>query len=295
MFLNNLIEHNNLFYNTGYILSDDNDNNRIIPTTKPIEINILKTDEHPTLPIPINIIDEHPTLPIPINIIDDKSSDDNNDDNKNDNNDDNKNDKDVNKDDKDVNKDDKDVNKCGKKDIDDDKCNEKIKLDELLKFKNQINNKYFMALLVICLIGALLLIFNAISNKEIVEIEVLNNDSITLIWYILISVIIAILTAHMVYKPYIIDSYLGKRKVLYALIYYELAYVYWATTLFKSRLNRGMALVAAIILLASTFWLGWVCYHIDNNSIYIFLLLLLYTIYLQNYTILVAHNPWSLS
>jgi hypothetical protein len=143
------------------------------------------------------------------------------------------------------------------------------------------------------LIGAIFLIVNAFTNYEIVEIEVYNSMGVTLTWYVVISIIVAILTAHMLYKPYILDSYANQKTVLYALIYYELAYAYWSTTLFKSRLERGLPLVASVILLGTTIWLGWVCYHYDKNTIYIFLILLLYTLYLQIFTIYVSHNPWT--
>ena len=142
------------------------------------------------------------------------------------------------------------------------------------------------------LIGAIFLIVNAFTNYEIVEIEVYNSIGVTLTWYVIISIIVAILTAHMLYKPYILDSYANQKTVLYALIYYELAYAYWSTTLFKSRLERGQALVASVILLGTTIWLGWVCYHFDNNSIFIFLLLLVWCFYLQYYTYNVNLHPW---
>ena len=185
---------------------------------------------------------------------------------------------------------DKKDDKCEKKE--EDECAKQLKLKELLSFNNQLTNKYFLALLVITLIGAIMLILNAFTNYEIVEIEVYNSIGVTLTWYVIISILVAILTAHMLYKPYVLDSYANQKTVLYALIYYELAYVYWSTTLFKSRLERGQALVASVILLGTTIWLGWVCYHYDKNTIYIFLILLLYTLYLQLFTVYVAHNPW---
>ena len=184
---------------------------------------------------------------------------------------------------------DKKEDKCEKKE---DECAKQLKLKELLSFNSQLSNKYFLALLVITLIGAIMLILNAFTNYEIVEIEVYNSIGVTLTWYVIISILVAILTAHMLYKPYVLDSYANQKTVLYALIYYELAYVYWSTTLFKSRLERGQALVASVILLGTTIWLGWVCYHYDKNTIYIFLILLLYTLYLQLFTVYVAHNPW---
>ena len=192
-------------------------------------------------------------------------------------------------DDKKEDKCDKKEDKCEKKE---DECAKQLKLKELLSFNSQLSNKYFLALLVITLIGAIMLILNAFTNYEIVEIEVYNSIGVTLTWYVIISILVAILTAHMLYKPYVLDSYANQKTVLYALIYYELAYVYWSTTLFKSRLERGQALVASVILLGTTIWLGWVCYHYDKNTIYIFLILLLYTLYLQLFTVYVAHNPW---
>ena len=216
-------------------------------------------------------------------------------------------DKDIDKDIKD--KCDKDIDKCDKdikdkcdKDIKDkcdkdikDRCDKDIKeqkLQELLLFNNQINNKYFISILILTIFGALIFIINAYTNKDIVEIEVYYDRGVTLVWYIILGIMFAILTAHMVYKPYILDSYNNGKKVLYALIFYELAYMYWSTTLFKSRVERGLALVASVFLVAATIWLGWVCYHYDKNTIYIFILLLLFSLYLQIFTIYVAHAPW---
>jgi len=194
-------------------------------------------------------------------------------------------------------------NKCDKenkesKDNIENKCDKvntesrEEKLEELLLFNNQLNNKYFKSLLIITLFGALIFIVNAYTNQEILDIEVYYDRGVTLVWYIIFGFICAILTAHMVYKPYILDSYNNGKKVLYALIFYELAYMYWATTLFKSRVERGLALVASVFLVAATIWLGWVCYHYDNNTIYIFIIILLFSLYLQVFTIYVAHAPW---
>lgn len=97
----------------------------------------------------------------------------------------------------------------------------------------------------------------------------------------------------MVYKPYIVDTAHHSNIVLIAVILYELGLVFWSLSLFHSRINRGTAGVAGIALLATTVWLGWVCYHFYPDTIYIFLLLLLWSLYLQDYTFNVDAHPWT--
>ena len=89
----------------------------------------------------------------------------------------------------------------------------------------------------------------------------------------------------MIYRPYIIDAENKSHSVLGALILYELAYMFWALTLFNSRISSAIAGLAGILLLIATVWLGWVCYHLYSTSIYFFILLLLWILYLQNYTL----------
>lgn len=145
----------------------------------------------------------------------------------------------------------------------------------------------------LCLLGAVVFMINAWSNITVVEIETIYGNGISIGWFLVITLLLAVLTAHMVYKPYILDTNNGRSVVMQALIMYIAAQIFWSLALFHSRVNRGTAGLAAVLLLAATVWLGWVCYHFVKDTIFIFLLLLIWCLYLQDYTYNVDAHPWT--
>jgi hypothetical protein len=146
-----------------------------------------------------------------------------------------------------------------------------------------------------CIFGAVVLIANIYSNSDIIDIEVQYGYSITVGWFVVLSLIIAVLSAHMTYKPYVIDRAGGNNVILYALIFYILTYIIWATTLFNSRTNRGVPGLASLFLLATTIWLGWSCYNLYPDTIYIFLILLAWSLFIIEYTFNVESHPWTVA
>jgi len=161
-----------------------------------------------------------------------------------------------------------------------------------LTIKDEVKNPIFAALLVWCLLGAAVFLYSAGSNIEIVNIEVNYGNGISYGWFFVITTLLAILTAHMVYRPYILDRINGSYIIMQAVIIYVVAQMFWGITLFHSRIHRGTAEVGSIFLIAGTVWLGWTCYHLVPESIYIFLLLLIWSFYLMNYTFNVDAHPW---
>lgn len=161
-----------------------------------------------------------------------------------------------------------------------------------LSFDEEIRSKQFGAILIICLAGAAIFMVNAWLNIRIVEIETTYGNGISIGWFLVITMLLAILTAHMVYKPYIIDRANGRSVVIQALIWYVFSQMFWSAVLFHSRSNRTTGGIAGFTLLATTIWLGWTCYNLNKESIYIFLLLLLWALYLQIYTYDVNSHPW---
>lgn len=166
-------------------------------------------------------------------------------------------------------------------------------LDAALTIQGQFQSQIFLAILVLCLAAAVVFMINVYTNSKIVEIEVEAGSGITVTSFLIIAVLAAFLTAYMAYKPYMIDRARGGNIVLYALILYFIFQIFWSLTLFHSRLNRGVPEIAAVIFLAATIWLGWVCYNIVPDSIYIFLLLLAWCFYLVIYTYNVDTHPWT--
>lgn len=161
-----------------------------------------------------------------------------------------------------------------------------------LDWNTQIHSPIFGFLLIITLIGAILLLVNAWVNLQVVDIEVKYSHGITIWAFLAISIVLAILLAHMVYRPYLVDTANGKYNIITALFLYVLAQIFWSTTLFHSRINRGVAGIASIIWFASTVWLGWLCYHFFKDTIFIFMLLLIWNFYIQIYTLNVDAHPW---
>jgi hypothetical protein len=166
-------------------------------------------------------------------------------------------------------------------------------IQKSLTLEGQLTSNIFGAILIFCLIGAFVFIINIYTNQEIVDVEVKYGYGFTVGWFFALSLLGAILLAHMVYKPYILDRANGSSVILYALIFYILAEIFWSTALFHSRINRGVATLAGIFLLAATVWIGWACYHFVKESVYIFLILLIWCFFLQEYTYNVDSHPWT--
>ncbi len=181
------------------------------------------------------------------------------------------------------------------------------KTAQKLRFDAQLSSVEFTALLVFTLIGAIIFIISALINPYIIIIENIRAGGINLYWFIAIELVLAVLTAHMVYKPYLIEkSYRkyddvpvesgfdrGDNYVMIALVLYVLMQIIWAVAMFHTRIEHGYAAVTIILYAITTVWLGWVCYHYDKSSIYIFIILLLWTFYLLLYTIDVTKRKWN--
>lgn len=165
-------------------------------------------------------------------------------------------------------------------------------LEQSLQFETELQSKEFLAILIFTLFGAIIFMLNASVNDAIVTIENRLANGLSMGWFLVINLIAAVLIAHMVYRPYIIERSLGRTTVMIALILYVLAEMFWSLVLFHSRINRGSADLAAVLLLAATVWLGWVCYQYSPNTIFIFILLLAWCFYLIDYTFSVDSHPW---
>lgn len=155
-----------------------------------------------------------------------------------------------------------------------------------------LTSKPFGAILVLCVITAIGFLGSINSNRNIVEIEQKASGGLSLPWFIVISVSAAFLTAFMVYKPYIVDSANDSRVIIHALLYFLIAQLFWSIALFHSRISRGTATFASTIMLAALVWLGWACYNLVPESVYVFLLLLAWCFYLIIYTYNVDAHPW---
>lgn len=156
----------------------------------------------------------------------------------------------------------------------------------------QFSSRDFLYILVFNILTAMILIINLSVNSEVVDIEQKHAYGLPLIWFIILTIITSLITAHMVYFPFVIDRELGNFTVIYALYLYLISQIFWSVTLFFTRTSRSTGAFASFLMLAALVWLGWVCYHYDRNSIYIFLILLIWTFYLQFYTLNVEAHPW---
>lgn len=154
-------------------------------------------------------------------------------------------------------------------------------------------DKYFWALLALCVVGALIFIVNMVTNSDIVVVELSYGNGVSMVWFGVISLVLALLMTFMIFKPYKIDRNSGGNNVLFCLFFYLFAYIFWSTALFHSRVDRGLATTSGFLLLTATVWLGWVCYHFVEWSIFIFLILLAWCIFLQQYTANVDLHKWS--
>jgi hypothetical protein len=168
-------------------------------------------------------------------------------------------------------------------------------VDHVLKFDAQVTNNNFFALLVLFLFGAFVFCAIIIDNQEVVQVEVDFGSGLTVAWFFVLSLIGALLAANMSYKPFIIETYTNKQShiVFYAIILYVLTQTFWALSLFYSRVNRGLPTLMGIFYIAAAVWLTWVCYQFDNYNIYIGILIIIWTLFLETYTLSVASHPWT--
>lgn len=168
--------------------------------------------------------------------------------------------------------------------------NEKVQAQ--LTLEAQLRSRQFLAILIFAIFGAVIFWLNAFSNQEVVDIENEFSSGLSLGWFLVISFVLAIVVAHMVYKPYVIETSMGRNSVLIAFILYIIAQMFWSLVLFHTRINRGTAGLASILWLSATIWLGWTCYHYCPESIYPLILLLLWIFYIMDYTYNVDAKPW---
>lgn len=164
---------------------------------------------------------------------------------------------------------------------------------EALTLHGEFTSLIFGAIFMIAAVGAIVFIANAFVGINVVNYMVEQGRGPSLGWLVLISLILALIVAHMAYRPYIMNRAHGNDQVLWALIFFTIAYMYWSTALFQSEFDRSAGLVGTIMLLASTVWLCWVCYHQFPDTVFFSLLLLAWVMYLQYYTFVVAYAPWT--
>lgn len=157
-------------------------------------------------------------------------------------------------------------------------------------FQEELDSTFFKALLVWFLLGAGVVIFSMATNLRIINNEINRGSQISFIWFIIISLIMAILGAHMTFRPYLIDRNNKSSVVLYAVIIYIILQIMWGLSLFHMDLNEGSAGVFALGFISATVWLVWVCYHFFKDTIFIGLLLILWALFIQDYTIRVTNE-----
>lgn len=171
--------------------------------------------------------------------------------------------------------------------------NKTVDADEYLTLDDEIQTREFISILVVNALGTIVFLANAYSNRGVIDYENQNFNGLSIGWFTTIAILGAILTSYMVYRPYLISRDQGSSVVFFALIFYLIALVFWSIALFHSQINQGAAGIAAVLLMAATVWLGWVCYHLYRPSVYVFLLILLWTFYLQYYTYQVESHDWT--
>jgi hypothetical protein len=154
----------------------------------------------------------------------------------------------------------------------------------------EFNSIIFRALLVWFLLGAGFVIFSMATNLRIINHEVQRGSHITFSWFIIISLIMAVLGAHMSFRAYLVDRNNKSSVVLYAVIFYVLLQIMWGLTLFHMDINDGSAGIFSIGLISATVWLVWVCYHFFKDTIFIGILLIIWSLFIQDYTIRVTNE-----
>lgn len=156
--------------------------------------------------------------------------------------------------------------------------------------QEELDSNIFRALLVWFLLGAGFVIFSMATNIKIINNQVQQGSQLTFTWFIIISIIMAILCAHMCYRPYLVDRNNKSSVTLYAIIFYVVIQIMWGLTLFHANINEGSAGVFAIGLISATVWLVWVCYHFFKDTIFIGILLILWSLFIQDYTIRITNK-----
>ncbi len=87
-------------------------------------------------------------------------------------------------------------------------------------WNEEFHHHYFRALIIWFLLGTGVFIFSSSTNLRIIDEQVQKGSKITFLWLIMISIILAILAAHMTFRPYLIDHRNGSSVVLSAVIIY---------------------------------------------------------------------------
>jgi hypothetical protein len=157
-------------------------------------------------------------------------------------------------------------------------------------FQEELDSTSFKALLVWFLLGAGVVIFSMATNLRIINHEVNKGSRLTFIWFIIISIIMAILGAHMTFRSYLVARNHKSSVVLYAVIIYVVLQIMWGLSLFHMDLNEGSAGIFAVGFISATVWLVWVCYHFFKDTIFIGLLLIIWSVFIQDYTIRVTNE-----
>jgi hypothetical protein len=157
-------------------------------------------------------------------------------------------------------------------------------------FQEELDSTFFKALLVWFLLGAGIVIFSMVTNINIINHELNKGGHINIVWFIILSVLMAVLGAHMSFRPYLVDRNNKSSVMLYAIILYVVFQILWGLALFHRDLNEGSAGIFGLAFISATVWLVWVCYHFFKDSIFIGILLILWSVFIQDYTIRVTNK-----
>ena len=160
-------------------------------------------------------------------------------------------------------------------------------------FTEQINTKEFISIAFLWLVGVVAILANVNSNTNIIKFQQMYSNGISQLAFAICFIIWGILGAFMVYIPYIEDKKNGKHVILLATIYYILAMVFWAFTLFHVEVQGGASGLALILVLAANLWLAWACYHFNKLTLIIYVVQFLFTIYLINYSYEIGQVQWT--
>ena len=153
----------------------------------------------------------------------------------------------------------------------------------------RFTDRTFWAILIMCLFGSIVFIANAVLNVKVVQLEQEYNNGLPIEWLCFLSVLVSLLLAVMVYNPIKCDK---TTIVLVALVLYQVAYIWWSTTLFHNKTNRSTAMLTGMGVIVAVLWLGWCSYNLDKNTIYFTLVVLAWALYLENYTFNIEAHPW---
>lgn len=157
-------------------------------------------------------------------------------------------------------------------------------VSEKTSFLDQINTKELVAIAFIWFVGVVTIIANINSNSNLLLFQEINGQGISFEAFIIVFIIWGIFGVIMVYVPYIEDRKNGKNVILLAMIYYILAMVFWAFTLFHTEVQNGANGIASMLVFASNLWLAWACYHFNKLTILIFIVQFVFLAYIVNYS-----------